>query len=176
MRAGPSPLAVCTVAGEVGLYFTLVALAVAAHFAYVAYLVVGGFVALRWPKTVWAGIHLPLHHRCDLPGQLDRRGRGGGVRRGRGLVDVVFAACPTPANHIILTMGRNRQELCSGVRRSGAPVQCLCASTRSVVTMMLPGWSPCFRRTRRIAEYLRGAPHQLSAGRDPDAAHTGRRL
>ncbi len=35
------------------MYFILVALTVAAHFAFVIYVVVGGFIALRWPKTIW---------------------------------------------------------------------------------------------------------------------------
>lgn len=34
-------------------YAIVVALTVAAHFAFVGYGVVGGFLALRWPKTIW---------------------------------------------------------------------------------------------------------------------------
>jgi hypothetical protein len=34
----------------------LVGLAVAAHFAYLAYAVFGGFLAWRWPRTIW--LHL----------------------------------------------------------------------------------------------------------------------
>ncbi|QIS12056.1 DUF2784 domain-containing protein [Nocardia arthritidis] len=39
------------------MFFRLLADAVAAvHFAFVAYVVVGGFVAWRWPRTIW--LHL----------------------------------------------------------------------------------------------------------------------
>lgn len=39
------------------MYQSVVALAVVAHFAFIAYLVVGGFIALRWRRTIW--LHLP---------------------------------------------------------------------------------------------------------------------
>ncbi len=42
-------------AGRVG-YRLLTTLVLALHFAYVAYLVVGGFLAWRWPRTIW--LHL----------------------------------------------------------------------------------------------------------------------
>jgi hypothetical protein len=35
----------------------LVILTVTAHFAFIAYMVTGGFLALRWPKTIW--LHIP---------------------------------------------------------------------------------------------------------------------
>ncbi|OBI53976.1 hypothetical protein A5707_00035 [Mycobacterium kyorinense] len=35
------------------MYEILVALAVAVHFAFIAYLMVGGFLALRWRRTIW---------------------------------------------------------------------------------------------------------------------------
>jgi len=35
----------------------LVVLTVAVHFAFIAYMVTGGFLALRWPKTIW--LHIP---------------------------------------------------------------------------------------------------------------------
>ncbi len=38
-------------------YFAVVALTAAAHFAYLAYLPSGGFLALRWRRTFW--LHLP---------------------------------------------------------------------------------------------------------------------
>ena len=34
------------------MYFAVVVIAVAAHFAFIGYLVVGGFVALRWRHTI----------------------------------------------------------------------------------------------------------------------------
>lgn len=55
-------------------YFALVVATVAAHFAYLAYLPSGGFLALRWRRTFW--LHLPavawgvavvaLNLRCPL--------------------------------------------------------------------------------------------------------------
>lgn len=35
------------------MYLFIVAATVAAHFAFVVYVVVGGFLALRWPRTIW---------------------------------------------------------------------------------------------------------------------------
>lgn len=40
------------------MHQSVVALAVAAHFVLVAYLVVGGFIALRWRRTIW--LHIPV--------------------------------------------------------------------------------------------------------------------
>ena len=34
-------------------YEWLVTLVLALHFAYVAYVVVGGFLAWRWPRAIW---------------------------------------------------------------------------------------------------------------------------
>lgn len=39
------------------MYQIVVALAVATHFAFLAYLVAGGFLALRWRRSIW--LHLP---------------------------------------------------------------------------------------------------------------------
>ncbi|HWF70955.1 MAG TPA: DUF2784 domain-containing protein [Mycobacterium sp.] len=39
------------------MYHIVVALAVVAHAAFLCYLVVGGFVALRWRRTIW--LHVP---------------------------------------------------------------------------------------------------------------------
>jgi uncharacterized protein DUF2784 len=39
------------------MYQLVVALAVVAHLAFLGYLVVGGFVALRWRRTIW--LHVP---------------------------------------------------------------------------------------------------------------------
>ncbi len=39
------------------MYEAVVALVVALHFAFIAYVVVGGFLALRWRRTIW--LHVP---------------------------------------------------------------------------------------------------------------------
>ena len=39
------------------MYAILVALVVALHFAFIGYVVLGGFLALRWPRTMW--LHIP---------------------------------------------------------------------------------------------------------------------
>ncbi len=36
----------------------LVALTVAVHFAFIGYLVIGGFLAWRWPRSIW--LHIPV--------------------------------------------------------------------------------------------------------------------
>jgi hypothetical protein len=43
-------------------YAIVVAVTVAAHFAFVGYGVFGGFIALRWPKTIW--LHVPVVAWC----------------------------------------------------------------------------------------------------------------
>jgi hypothetical protein len=39
------------------MYHIIVVGAVVAHFAFLCYLIVGGFVALRWRRTIW--LHVP---------------------------------------------------------------------------------------------------------------------
>lgn len=39
------------------MYGFLVALVVALHFAFIGYAVIGGFLALHWPRTIW--LHVP---------------------------------------------------------------------------------------------------------------------
>jgi hypothetical protein len=65
------------------MYHIVVALAVVAHFAFLCYLIVGGFLALRWRRTIW--LHAPAalwgvaitaaHLDCPLT-LLERWGRG----------------------------------------------------------------------------------------------------
>ncbi len=55
-------------------YFAVVVLTAGMHFAYLIYVPSGGFLALRWPRTIW--LHLPavfwglgivvLHFSCPL--------------------------------------------------------------------------------------------------------------
>jgi hypothetical protein len=40
------------------IYATVVVLTVATHFAFIAYMVTGGFFALRWRRTIW--LHVPV--------------------------------------------------------------------------------------------------------------------
>jgi len=39
------------------MYHVVVALAVAVHFGFLCYLIVGGFIAVRWRRTIW--LHVP---------------------------------------------------------------------------------------------------------------------
>ena len=43
-------------------YAVVVAVAVALHFAFLGYGVAGGFLSLRWPKTIW--LHVPVVIYC----------------------------------------------------------------------------------------------------------------
>ena len=43
-------------------YTIVVAMTVAVHFAFVGYGVLGGFPALRWPRTIW--LHVPVVIWC----------------------------------------------------------------------------------------------------------------
>lgn len=43
-------------------YAVVVAIAVALHFAFLGYGVAGGFLALRWPMTIW--LHVPVVIYC----------------------------------------------------------------------------------------------------------------
>lgn len=64
------------------MYQLVVVLAIAGHFAFLCYLVVGGFAALRWRRTIW--LHVPValwgiaittqHLDCPLT-WLERWGR-----------------------------------------------------------------------------------------------------
>lgn len=53
------------------MYQIVVALAVVAHFAFVGYLVVGGFIALRWRRTIWLHIPTALWGIAITAGHLD---------------------------------------------------------------------------------------------------------
>ena len=57
MSDSKSAMLICTLGRRLAMYHIVVALAVVAHFAFLCYLVVGGFVALRWRRTIW--LHVP---------------------------------------------------------------------------------------------------------------------
>jgi hypothetical protein len=40
------------------VYTIIVVLTAAAHFAFIGYMVTGGFLALHWPRTIW--LHVPV--------------------------------------------------------------------------------------------------------------------
>lgn len=64
------------------MYEVVVGLAIAAHFAFLVYLTVGGFIALRWRHTIWVHVLAVLwgiaittaHLDCPLT-WLERWGR-----------------------------------------------------------------------------------------------------
>ncbi|MGA8546402.1 MAG: DUF2784 domain-containing protein [Mycobacterium sp.] len=53
------------------MYQIVVALAVVGHFAFLCYLVVGGFVALRWRRTIWLHVPVALWGIAITVGQLE---------------------------------------------------------------------------------------------------------
>jgi hypothetical protein len=40
------------------VFVIVVVITAAAHFAFIAYMVTGGFLALRWPRSIW--LHVPV--------------------------------------------------------------------------------------------------------------------
>lgn len=68
------------------MYHIVVALAVVAHFAFLCYLIAGGFLAMHWRRTIW--LHVPAAlwgiaitaARLDCP--LTRLERWGRVKAG----------------------------------------------------------------------------------------------
>jgi Protein of Unknown function (DUF2784) len=77
-----SLLAASVYANLPAMYHAVVALAVVVHFGFLCYLIVGGFIALRWRRTIWLhvpaalwGIAIPAGHLdCPLT-WLERWGR-----------------------------------------------------------------------------------------------------
>ncbi len=65
------------------MYEVVVESAIAAHFAFLCYLAIGGFIALRWRRTIWLHVLAVLwgiaitagHLDCPLT-WLERWGRG----------------------------------------------------------------------------------------------------
>ncbi|HZA12794.1 DUF2784 domain-containing protein [Mycobacterium sp.] len=91
-------------------YVIAVALTVALHFAFLAYLVVGGFLALRWRWTIW--LHVPvvvwgvgivmLRFDCPLTWLEQRARRGAGMRplAPEGFIDHYITGVLYPANYV----------------------------------------------------------------------------
>lgn len=52
-------------------YFAIADAAVAAHFAFLAYLVGGGFLAWRWPATIWAHVLIVIWTIVILTGVVE---------------------------------------------------------------------------------------------------------
>ena len=90
------------------LYRWLAVVVVGAHFAFLAYLVLGGFMAWRWPRTVvshmaavgWAGIQVFGLLPCPLTALQDRLRELGGERALRGgFIDSYVKGVLYPAGH-----------------------------------------------------------------------------
>ena len=93
------------------IYVVAVALVVALHFAFLVYLVVGGFLALRWRWTIW--LHVPvvvwgvgivvLRYDCPLT-WLEQRARhaAGMAPLPEGFIDHYITGVLYPANYVVL--------------------------------------------------------------------------
>jgi Protein of Unknown function (DUF2784) len=93
------------------LYVVAVWLTVAAHFAFIAYLVAGGFLALRWPRTIW--LHVPvviwgvgivaLRYDCPLT-WLENWARPRADMRPlpEGFIDHYITGVLYPANYVVV--------------------------------------------------------------------------
>ena len=93
------------------LYVFAVALTVAAHFAFIAYLVAGGFLALRWPRSIW--LHVPvvawgvgivtLKYDCPLTWlEQQVRERAGMAPLPEGFIDHYLTGVLYPARYVVL--------------------------------------------------------------------------
>ena len=91
------------------VYVVAVALTVAFHFAFLAYLVVGGFLALRWPRSIW--LHVPmviwgvgivtLRYDCPLTWLEQRaRERAGMAPLPEGFIDHYVTGVLYPARYV----------------------------------------------------------------------------
>jgi hypothetical protein len=92
-------------------YVVAVALTAAAHFAFITYLVVGGFLALRWPRTIW--LHVPvvawgvcivtLKYDCPLTWLEQRtRERAGMDPLPGGFIDHYLTGVLYPGRYVVL--------------------------------------------------------------------------
>jgi hypothetical protein len=89
--------------------------AMVAHFVFLAYLVVGGFIAWRWPWTIWAHIAVALYGLFNVligwPCPLTHVENWGRVRAGEatlpgtGFIDHYIAGVVYPRAHETLVQG-----------------------------------------------------------------------
>ena len=89
-------------------------LVAATHFAFVGYVVVGGFVAWRWPRTLplhllavgWAALIVTAGPRCPLTGLQDAlRERAGLPPLPGGFVDTYLKGMLFPARALPILQG-----------------------------------------------------------------------
>jgi hypothetical protein len=97
------------------VYTTVVAVTAAVHFAFVGYGVFGGFLALRWPRTIW--LHVPVVIWCvaievvDFVCPLTELERWGRARAGMapmprsGFIDYYITGVWYPARDENLVLG-----------------------------------------------------------------------
>jgi Protein of Unknown function (DUF2784) len=87
-----------------------VGLVVVLHFAFVVYLVVGGFLALRWPWTillhvpvvVWGVGIVTLRYDCPLTWLEQKARHGAGMTALReGFIDHYITGVMYPANYVL---------------------------------------------------------------------------
>lgn len=81
------------------------------HFAFLAYVVTGGFIAWRWPRTivahfaavVWGALIVAFELTCPLTGPEDYfRKRAGGDGLPGGFIDTYLTGVIYPAEHVDL--------------------------------------------------------------------------
>ena len=93
------------------LYIVAVALTVAAHFAFMAYLVAGGFLALRWPRSIWLHVAVvvwgvgivTLKYDCPLTWlEQQARERAGMAPLPEGFIDHYITGVLYPARYVVL--------------------------------------------------------------------------
>jgi hypothetical protein len=92
------------------MWYRLIAdVAMVAHFAFLAYLVAGGFIAWRWPRTIWTHVATALYGlfnvlvgwECPLT-YVENWGReraGEATLPGTGFIDHYIAGVVYPEQH-----------------------------------------------------------------------------
>lgn len=94
------------------LYRWLAVVVIGLHFGYLAYLIAGGFVAWRWPRSfwlhlaavVWALLSVGVHVRCPLTWlQNQLRTLGGQRPLATNFIDTYVRGVFYPARHESLT-------------------------------------------------------------------------